>query len=200
MKFCRVVPGWSPRSPPRLLPFLVNFGPGVSPLGQKVKNRCTGRSLATCDKLAGQSRGPCDKLATAGGDGKRHVGIMPVRITGVLVIIVIIVRTMITCKCLLDRTLPMPRKGLCSAGLYMAWLDTLSRDMPPMLLLRGNQENVLTYYSWIIRTDFLPHSSLCKHSTQSDHRPCCHWPTWTAGQRIRWLEMVPPKMTTTDHL
>jgi len=41
----------------------------------------------------------------------------------------------------------MPRKGLCSAGLYMAWLDILSRDMPPMLLLRGNQENVLTYYS-----------------------------------------------------
>jgi hypothetical protein len=44
-------------------------------------------------------------------------------------------------------TLPMPRKGLCSAGLYMAWLETLSRDMPPMLMLRGNQENVLTYYS-----------------------------------------------------
>jgi solute carrier family 12 sodium/potassium/chloride transporter 2 len=29
----------------------------------------------------------------------------------------------------------------------MAWLETLTRNMPPMLLLRGNQENVLTYYS-----------------------------------------------------
>ncbi|ESO00676.1 hypothetical protein HELRODRAFT_157349 [Helobdella robusta] len=44
-------------------------------------------------------------------------------------------------------TLPMPRKGVCSAGLYMAWIDTLTRDMPPMMLLRGNQESVLTYYS-----------------------------------------------------
>ena len=43
------------------------------------------RSLARCDKLAGQSQGPCDKLATAGGDGDRHVGITPVRITGALV-------------------------------------------------------------------------------------------------------------------
>ncbi|ESO08644.1 hypothetical protein HELRODRAFT_74876 [Helobdella robusta] len=44
-------------------------------------------------------------------------------------------------------TLPMPKKGLCSTGLYMAWLDVLSRSMPPMLLIRGNQENVLTFYS-----------------------------------------------------
>jgi len=50
------------------------------------------------------------------------------------------------------RTLPMPRKGICSAGLYMAWIDTLTRDMPPILLLRGNQENVLTYYSWFKKT------------------------------------------------
>lgn len=45
------------------------------------------------------------------------------------------------------RTLPIPRKGLCSASLYMAWLDTLTKDLPPILLLRGNQESVLTYYS-----------------------------------------------------
>jgi len=44
-------------------------------------------------------------------------------------------------------TLPMPRKGVCSAGLYMSWIDTLTRDMPPIMLLRGNQESVLTYYS-----------------------------------------------------
>lgn len=51
------------------------------------------------------------------------------------------------CYLLPFSTLPMPRKGICSSGLYMAWIDTLTRDMPPILLLRGNQENVLTYYS-----------------------------------------------------
>ncbi|ESN92099.1 hypothetical protein HELRODRAFT_116093 [Helobdella robusta] len=44
-------------------------------------------------------------------------------------------------------TLPIPRRGICSFGLYMAWLDTLTSDLPPFLLLRGNQENVLTFYS-----------------------------------------------------
>ncbi|XP_077971589.1 solute carrier family 12 member 1-like [Styela clava] len=44
-------------------------------------------------------------------------------------------------------TLPMARKGTCSAGLYMSWLEELSRDMPPMLLMRGNQTSVLTFYS-----------------------------------------------------
>ncbi|XP_076465820.1 solute carrier family 12 member 1-like isoform X2 [Babylonia areolata] len=44
-------------------------------------------------------------------------------------------------------TLPMPRKGTCSAGLYMIWLDILTRDLPPTLLLRGNQKSVLTFYS-----------------------------------------------------
>ncbi|KAK7115937.1 solute carrier family 12 member 3-like [Littorina saxatilis] len=43
-------------------------------------------------------------------------------------------------------TLPVPRK-FCPAGLYMAWLDTLTRDLPPTLLLRGNQQSVLTYFS-----------------------------------------------------
>ena len=45
------------------------------------------------------------------------------------------------------RTLPMPRKGAVSAPLYMAWLETLSRDMPPFLLVRGNHSSVLTFYS-----------------------------------------------------
>ncbi|XP_069138674.1 solute carrier family 12 member 2-like isoform X2 [Argopecten irradians] len=44
-------------------------------------------------------------------------------------------------------TLPMPRKGTCPTGLYMAWLDTLTRNMPPILLIRGNQSSVLTFYS-----------------------------------------------------
>ncbi|CAG5135115.1 unnamed protein product, partial [Candidula unifasciata] len=48
---------------------------------------------------------------------------------------------------LIVMTLPMPRKGTCAAGLYMCWIDTLTRDMPPILLVRGNQESVLTFYS-----------------------------------------------------
>ncbi|KAK9507421.1 hypothetical protein O3M35_007276 [Rhynocoris fuscipes] len=44
-------------------------------------------------------------------------------------------------------SLPMPRKGLVSAPLYMAWLEALTRDMPPFLLIRGNQAPVLTFYS-----------------------------------------------------
>eukprot|EP00003_Mantamonas_plastica_P030584 TRINITY_DN7657_c0_g1_i2.p2 TRINITY_DN7657_c0_g1~~TRINITY_DN7657_c0_g1_i2.p2 ORF type:complete len:114 (-),score=39.75 TRINITY_DN7657_c0_g1_i2:32-373(-) len=39
-------------------------------------------------------------------------------------------------------TLPVPRTQ--QNGLYMAWLDMLSADLPPMMLLRGNQENVMT--------------------------------------------------------
>ena len=45
------------------------------------------------------------------------------------------------------RTLPVPRKGQ-PVPLYMTWLDCLTRDMPaPVLLLRGNQDSVLTFYS-----------------------------------------------------
>ncbi|NXF29203.1 S12A3 protein, partial [Nyctibius bracteatus] len=44
-------------------------------------------------------------------------------------------------------TLPIGRKGRCPSSLYMAWLETLSRDLrPPVILTRGNQENVLTFY------------------------------------------------------
>ncbi|XP_067646757.1 bumetanide-sensitive sodium-(potassium)-chloride cotransporter isoform X2 [Eurosta solidaginis] len=44
-------------------------------------------------------------------------------------------------------TLPMPRKNIVSAPLYMAWLESVSRDMPPFLFVRGNQTSVLTFYS-----------------------------------------------------
>ncbi|XP_033108765.1 solute carrier family 12 member 2-like [Anneissia japonica] len=46
-------------------------------------------------------------------------------------------------------TLPMPRKEACSAYMYMAWLETLcnAKDLPPIVLMRGNQTSVLTYYS-----------------------------------------------------
>jgi len=48
---------------------------------------------------------------------------------------------------LIVMTLPMPRKGTVSAPLYMAWLEMLTADMPPFLLVRGNQTSVLTFYS-----------------------------------------------------
>ncbi|XP_035520502.1 solute carrier family 12 member 3 [Morone saxatilis] len=44
-------------------------------------------------------------------------------------------------------TMPVGRRGACPSTLYLAWLDFLSRDLrPPVLLVRGNQENVLTFY------------------------------------------------------
>lgn len=44
-------------------------------------------------------------------------------------------------------TLPVGRKGRCPSSLYMAWLESLSRDLRPAIILtRGNQENVLTFY------------------------------------------------------
>nr|CAD2178707.1 unnamed protein product [Meloidogyne enterolobii] len=44
-------------------------------------------------------------------------------------------------------TLPVPRRGLISPALYLAWLEMMSSDLPPTLLLRGNQQSVLTFYS-----------------------------------------------------
>lgn len=44
-------------------------------------------------------------------------------------------------------TLPIPRKNIVSAPLYLAWLELLTKDMPPILLVRGNQTSVLTFYS-----------------------------------------------------
>ncbi|XP_047506432.1 bumetanide-sensitive sodium-(potassium)-chloride cotransporter [Pieris napi] len=44
-------------------------------------------------------------------------------------------------------SLPMPRKGSVSAPLYMSWLEMMSKDLPPMLFVRGNQTSVLTFYS-----------------------------------------------------
>ncbi|KHJ82523.1 hypothetical protein OESDEN_17783 [Oesophagostomum dentatum] len=43
-------------------------------------------------------------------------------------------------------TLPFPYKEISSA-LYTNWLETVSRDLPEVLLIRGNHHNVLTFYS-----------------------------------------------------
>ncbi|NWH90547.1 S12A2 protein, partial [Aegithalos caudatus] len=44
-------------------------------------------------------------------------------------------------------SLPVARKGAVSSALYMAWLEVLSQDLPPILLVRGNHQSVLTFYS-----------------------------------------------------
>ncbi|ERE70940.1 solute carrier family 12 member 1 isoform 1 [Cricetulus griseus] len=44
-------------------------------------------------------------------------------------------------------SLPVARKGSISDMLYMAWLEILTRNLPPVLLVRGNHKNVLTFYS-----------------------------------------------------
>uniref|UniRef100_A0A671X729 Solute carrier family 12 member 2 n=1 Tax=Sparus aurata TaxID=8175 RepID=A0A671X729_SPAAU len=48
---------------------------------------------------------------------------------------------------LIVMSLPLARKGAVSSALYMAWLEGLSKDLPPMLLVRGNHQSVLTFYS-----------------------------------------------------
>jgi hypothetical protein len=43
-------------------------------------------------------------------------------------------------------TISVPQRGV-SSQLYMSWLETMSHSLPPILLMRGNQSNVLTFYS-----------------------------------------------------
>ncbi|XP_077568718.1 solute carrier family 12 member 1 [Stigmatopora nigra] len=44
-------------------------------------------------------------------------------------------------------SMPIARKETISDFLYMAWLDILSKDLPPTILIRGNHKSVLTFYS-----------------------------------------------------
>jgi hypothetical protein len=41
-------------------------------------------------------------------------------------------------------TMPVPGYE-ADPGLYLAWLDEMGRDMPPLLFIRGNQSSVLTH-------------------------------------------------------
>ena len=44
-------------------------------------------------------------------------------------------------------SLPLPRRSQAPPALYLAWLDAMTRGLPPILLTRGNQTPVLTFYS-----------------------------------------------------
>lgn len=44
-------------------------------------------------------------------------------------------------------TLPVPKVEMTSPQLYMSWLEVLSAASPPVLMVRGNQQSVLTFYS-----------------------------------------------------
>ena len=46
----------------------------------------------------------------------------------------------------LSRSLPVPQTD-CPMSLYMAWLEALTSGLHcPVVLIRGNQQNVLTFY------------------------------------------------------
>ncbi|EDO49361.1 predicted protein [Nematostella vectensis] len=44
-------------------------------------------------------------------------------------------------------SLPVPVAEMTTPLMYMSWLEMLSKDLPPVLLVRGNQRSVLTFYS-----------------------------------------------------
>ena len=45
------------------------------------------------------------------------------------------------------RTMPVARRGTVPACVYMCWLEMLTCDLrQPALLVRGNQQSVLTFY------------------------------------------------------
>uniref|UniRef100_A0A670J5S2 Solute carrier family 12 member 3 n=1 Tax=Podarcis muralis TaxID=64176 RepID=A0A670J5S2_PODMU len=48
---------------------------------------------------------------------------------------------------LIVMSLPVVRKGACPSALYMAWLEMVSKGLhPPVVFIRGNQEDALTLY------------------------------------------------------
>ena len=71
-------------------------------------------------------------------------------------------------------TLPVPKKDNLPSSLYMALLDFMTRDMPPFLMVRGNQESVLTFYSWITFCKLLGDFWKCRTLFCFDEE--CFWP------------------------
>ena len=47
---------------------------------------------------------------------------------------------------LIVMTLPVPSEAV-EPTMYMSWLEMMTKDLPPILLIRGNQTNVLTFYT-----------------------------------------------------
>ncbi|VDO98127.1 unnamed protein product [Heligmosomoides polygyrus] len=43
-------------------------------------------------------------------------------------------------------TMPIPRRSATPAALYLSWLEMLSRNLPPTMLVRGNGTSVLSYF------------------------------------------------------
>ena len=43
--------------------------------------------------------------------------------------------------------IPLPKQIVQGHYQYMCWLETLSHGLPPTILMRGNQESVITFYS-----------------------------------------------------
>ena len=47
---------------------------------------------------------------------------------------------------LIVMTLPVPNEAV-EPSMYMSWLEMMTKDLPPILLIRGNHTNVLTFYT-----------------------------------------------------
>ena len=47
---------------------------------------------------------------------------------------------------LIVMTLPVPSEAV-EPTMYMSWLEMMTKDLPPILLIRGNHTNVLTFYT-----------------------------------------------------
>ena len=44
-------------------------------------------------------------------------------------------------------SLPIPKRSFVTPLMYMSWLEVLTADLPPTLLIRGNHTSVLTFHS-----------------------------------------------------
>ena len=51
---------------------------------------------------------------------------------------------------LIVMTLPVPSEAV-EPSMYMSWLEMMTKDLPPIVLIRGNHHNVLTFYTWEVQ-------------------------------------------------